>query len=287
MHLSKSKTVAAALFAMGILIGCGTAQDNSSSPQVDAVPIAQTNALASKQARDTALTRAKQQGGADLKVSMHKATDMARFLRVRASSSASLGKGAAKTAAAQASESATFFRDFGPAMGVSDPASMRLESTQTDELGHTHLTYRQYHAGIPVFGAMLKTHFDKNGRLHEVAGTAIPDISVNTTPTLSRDQAGAVARAAVVADRGDSDVIQPRGGTLYVFREGLARGVPGENHLAWEVEVSDGGYVRELVYVDAHRGKVIDRINMVQDAMFRRAYDGHNLPFVPNNYPNG
>jgi Zn-dependent metalloprotease len=164
---------------------------------------------------------------------------------------------------------------------------MRLQSTETDNIGHTHLSYRQYHGDVPVFGAMLKTHFDKNGRLHEVAGTAIPDISVSTTPTVSRDQAGAVARAAVVADRGNSDLISARGGSLYVFREGLARGVPGENHLAWEVEVSDGGDVRELVYVDAHTGKVIDRINLVQDAMFRRAYDGHNLPFVPNNYPNG
>jgi hypothetical protein len=283
----KGSSRAAALLAMAILTGCGVGQD-SSSPQADAISVAQANAAVSKQARDTALARAKQKAGAGLKVSMHKSTDMARFLRVPAGSSASLGNGPARTAAQQASESAAFFRDFGPAVGVSNPASMRLQSTKTDRLGHTHLTYRQYHGDVPVFGAPLKPHFVKYGRMHEVAGTAIPDISVSTPPTRSRDQAGAVARAAVVADRGDSELLRVGGATLYIFREGLAQGVPnGENHLAWEVEVTDGGGVRERVYVDAHSGKVIDRINMVQDAMFRRAYNGLNLPRVPDNYPNG
>ncbi len=72
-----------------------------------------------------------------------------------------------------------------------------------------------------------------------------------------------------------------------MYREGLAQGVPGESHLAWEVEVTDGAGIRDFVYVDAHSGKFIDRINAVHDDLFRRAYDGHNLPFVPPNYPNG
>ena len=291
MHWTRSSRVAATLLAVGILTGCGVGQDSSSSsssPQAVPITATQANELASKQARDTALARAKQKAGASLKVSMHKSTDMARFIRVPQDTSASLGTSLAKTAADQAAESAAFFRDFGPAMGVSNPASMRLQSTKTDKLGHTHLTYRQYHGDVPVFGATLKTHFDRNGRMSEANGTAIPDISVSTTPSVSSDHAGAVARAAVVADRGDSDVLRVGRGTLYVFREGLAQGLPGgENLLAWEIEVTDGGGVRDLVYVNAHSGKVIDRINMVQDAMFRRAYNGLNLPRVPNNYPNG
>jgi Zn-dependent metalloprotease len=283
-----SASRAGALLAMGTLIGCGVGQNGGSSPQADPFTVTQTNELASKQARDTALGKARQKAGANLKVSMHKSTAMARFLRVPAGSNASLGNGNAKTAVEQAADSAAFFRDLGPAVGVSDPASMRLQSRKTDKLGKTHLTYRQYHGDVPVFGATLKTHFDKNGRMEEVNGTAIPDISVNTTPSVSSDRAGAVARAAVVADRGDSAELRVARGTLYVFREGLAQGVPdGENLLAWEVEVTDGAGVRDLVYVNAHSGKVVDRINMVQDAMFRRAYNGLNLPRVPDNYPNG
>src|SRR5262245_3642515 len=220
MRLTSALRVTAVL-AMGILTGCGVGQDGSSSVQGDPFTVAQANALSSKQARDTALGNAKQKAGGNLKVSMHKATDMARFIRVPSGSSASLGTGNAKAACGQAADSAAFFRDFGPAVGVRNPASMRLQSTKSDKLGKTHLTYRQYHGDVPVFGATLKTHFDKNGRMEEVNGTAIPDISVNTTPSVGSDRAGAVARAAVVADRGDSVDLRAGKGTLYVFREGL------------------------------------------------------------------
>ena len=40
--------------------------------------------------------------------------------------------------------------------------------------------------------------------------------------------------------------VSVRGTTLYVFRTGLAQGVEGENHLAWEVEVGNGTDIREL-----------------------------------------
>ena len=59
------------------------------------------------------------------------------------------------------------------------------------------------------------------------------------------------------------------------------------NHLAWEIEVTDGAGIRDFVYVGAHSGKVIDRITAVRDELNRRAYDGKNLPFIPPNYPQG
>ena len=152
------------------------------------------------------------------------------------------------------SESEAFFRDFGSAVGVSNPASMRLQSTETDSIGYTHLTYRQYHGDVPVFGAMVKTHFGRNGRLLEVAGTAIPDISVSTTPAVSREQAGAVARAAVVADRGNSDLIQPRGstrmGTALRHAIGKMRDVRAPNR--YLMLISDG-FPQDLDYGDDRR----------------------------------
>ena len=70
-----------------------------------------------------------------------------------------------------------------------------------------------------------------------------------------------MARASVAAERGDAEALRIGTVTLYVYREGLAQGVPGENHLAWEVEVTDGAGIRDFVYVGAHTGKVIDRIS--------------------------
>lgn len=59
----------------------------------------------------------------------------------------------------------------------------------------------------------------------------------------------------------------------------------GENYLVWEVEVGNGVDVREMVYIDAHSGKFVDQLPGIIDSMFRRAYDGMNLPTVPPSYP--
>ena len=61
--------------------------------------------------------------------------------------------------------------------------------------------------------------------------------------------------------------------------------MPGSNHLVWQIEVGNDTDIREFVYVDAHSGKIVDRLPGLYDALSRRAYDGQNLPVVPPTYP--
>jgi len=238
----------------------------------------------SAKAKD-ALARLERATGGAVTASTHRSTAVSRF--IRAAPGASLGRGPATSAAAKEQESLAFFRAYGAALGVDDAAALRLVGTTTDALGQTHLTWKQFHGGVPVFAATVKTHFDASHRLRSVGGTAIPDITVNETPIWTREDAAVVAHGAIAAERGDAGRLGVGTSTLYVYRTGLARGVPGANHLAWEIEVTDGAAIRELVYVDAHTGKVIDRVNGVHDDLSRRAYDGHNLAFAPANYPTG
>jgi Zn-dependent metalloprotease len=239
------------------------------------------------QAREQALQRLQAATGNSVIASEHKSTGAMRFIRVRPGSARGLSATPAATARQKEQQSTTFFADYGALVGVSDPASLRLASSTTDALGETHLTWHQFYRGLPVFAGVLKTHFDRSNRLKAVTGTAIPDIALDPAPSFPNAQAGQLARSAVVAERGDSDALRVGRTTLYVYREGLAQGVPGVNHLAWEVEVTDGAGIRDLVYVGAHSGKIIDTVSAVHDDLFRRAYDGHSLPFVPPNYPNG
>jgi Zn-dependent metalloprotease len=220
-------------------------------------------------------------------VSTHRATGAGRFVRLRPGAGAGLGRGPATTERQKEEESVAFFREYGAALGITDPRALRLVSTATDRLGETHLTWKQFHGAVPVFAGTIKTHFDAAHRLKAVTGTAIPDIAVDPTPTWSSQRAAGVARGSVAAERGNAEALRVGTVTLYVYREGLARGVPGENHLAWQVEVTDGAGIRDFVYVGAHSGKVIDRISAVHDGLNRRAYDGHELAFAPTNYPNG
>jgi Zn-dependent metalloprotease len=250
-------------------------------------PLASAQSRGQREARDAALRRLQGATGGAAVVSAHKATEAARFIRLRPGARAGLGRGPASTSRQKEQESVLFFRDYGATLGIGDPASLRLVSTATDGLGETHLTWKQFHLGVPVFAGTIKTHFDAAHELKSVTGTAIPEIGVNPNPSWSRERAAQVARASVGAERGSADALRIGTVTLYVYREGLAQGLPGENHLAWEVEVTDGAGIRDFVYVGAHSGKVIERISAVHDELNRRAYDGHNLPFVPPNYPHG
>jgi Zn-dependent metalloprotease len=238
------------------------------------------------ESRDAALRRLQDAAGGGAVIAMQRATGAARFIRLPPGA-LGLGHGRATTAGERQSQSVAFFREYGPGIGIEDPLSLRFVSTATDRVGETHLTWKQFYGSIPVFAGTIKTHFDKSGQLKAVTGTGIPGIAVDPTPTWSTASAAQVARASVASERGHADALRIGTVTLYVYRQGLAQGVPGESHLAWEVEVTDGAGIRDFVYVDAHSGKVIDRINAVHDDLFRRAYDGHNLPFVPPNYPNG
>ncbi len=114
---------------------------------------------------------------------------------------------------------------------------------------------------MPVFGATLKAHFDASGRLTVVNGAVIPDIDVSVTPSRSAQEAEATAVSHL--KRKGMSASQSR---LLVYREGLAKGVPGANHLAYEVVVTNKR-VREFIYVDAHTGKFIDRISGTPDAL--------------------
>jgi Zn-dependent metalloprotease len=243
------------------------------------------------QARDpAAIQRLRAENGGS-EVSLDAATGTAKFARLghgapyqpaaRTAQPVQAAPAQAATAQARKDSAAAFINRNGRAFGLkSGTAELTLRKLTSDRLGHTHLTYSQEYAGLHVFGAMLKAHFDANGDLTVVNGTLVPDIEVSAAPSRSAHQAEATA-VKFVKGKG----LAARGSRLLIFREGLAKGVPGDNHLAYEVEVGNGTNVREFVYVDAHTGKVIDQITGITDQLNRRAYDGQNLPDVPPSYP--
>jgi Zn-dependent metalloprotease len=248
---------------------------------------AHAQSVRAEETRDAAAFRRLQaQTGGRVAVTLNKATGGARFIRVPPGAPAALAAGRAATVAEKQQRSQAFFRDYAALLGVQDAAMLRFDSASTDRLGETHLTWRQFYREVPVFAAVLKTHFDSSQRLKAVGGTTVPDIAVNPVPSVARERAIAVALAQVTDPGQGTAALRAGTTTLYVYREGLAQGVPGANRLAWEVEVTNGVSIRELLYVDAHNAKVIDRVSGIHDDLRRRAYDGHDLAFVPQNYPN-
>lgn len=227
--------------------------------------------------------------GGSAQVSVSEATGAARFVRTAPGKALGLLKQAERAASTDAKKdrSARFFEAYGSVFGITD-ASGELEAVRVakDRQGGTHITYRQVYRGLPVFAGQLRSHFDAADELVAVNGTFVPELLVDPNPRRTAEEAGKTALAKVEADSGQAGKLSVAGTTLLVFREGLAKGVPGPNHLAWQVEVGDGASVREFVYVDAHTGKFVDQITGIHDGLSRRAYDAQGATAPGPNYPN-
>jgi Zn-dependent metalloprotease len=219
-----------------------------------------------------ALARLRASVGADARLSVNPATGTARFVSLPAGKTGDLSPVVTGTPAQKA---AAFFAAHGGAFGIRDAAAeLSLRKHTTDPTGMTHLDYQQVYSGVPVFAGVLKAHFDRGGALRSVNGVFVPEVNVSPVPRLSAADAGERALAAVAAQKQPEKAPAVRRSRLYVYRAGLAKGVPGSNHLVYEVEVGNQRDVRELVYVDAHRGNVVDQVTGIHEALARRVYDG-------------
>jgi Zn-dependent metalloprotease len=176
-----------------------------------------------------------------------------------------------------------FFARFGETFGITDASQLKLSSATNDAFGATHLTYEQVYQGLPVFGAVLKVHVDAANDLTAVNGVFVPNIDLGTTPRLTAAQAARLAIEEVAADpptdeHGDAaDVgandLTAESSTLLVYRTRLIRDLAGSNQLAYEVVVTNGSSVREVVFVHAQAGKILNRYSEISDALHRVLYE--------------
>jgi Zn-dependent metalloprotease len=226
--------------------------------------------------------------GAATEVTLNPATGAARFVRLGLEGTAPsrapgpAAGGATPAAAALEAASADFLARHGRLFGLADArAELFLVGRARDAQGGTHLTYQQRRGGVPVFAAILKTHFDAAGALRVVNGITVPDVDVSVIPSRGEQEAARTAEARVRA-QGKGEGVVARETELVVYRTGLVQGIAGANHLAWRVEVGNGEDVREFVFVDAHTGKFLDQFTGVLHARHRRAYNhGSNFPDHP------
>lgn len=219
------------------------------------------------------------------RVGLHRATGAARFVRLGAPGRAALAPPALLQIPRE-NRMRDFIARHGDVFGIRDAATELFESrVTTDALENTHVTYQQRHRGVPVFAGELRAHFNNAGELTVVNGTFIPDLDVDPTPAHDAAAAANVAVNKVEGEKGRTG-LRAAQSDLVVFRAGLAKGVAGRNHLAWRVEVGNGGDVREFVFIDAHTAKFIEQFTGIHDALNRRAFDGQgSTSATPPNYP--
>jgi Zn-dependent metalloprotease len=218
-----------------------------------------------------AITRLQALGSPSQGVSIANATGLARFMRLDSSQTglrALAGQNADATTRA-------FLADHGDAFGLR-PATdeLVLLRQDADASGSTRVRYRQLHRGLPVFAAEVVSQFNPSQVLTAISASTVEVGPLDITPTWSLEEAESTARSVVADNPPEESVaasIQTLRSELLLYHTGLVRDVPGQVHLAWKLEVADAGRsVREFVFVDAHTGKVLNRINGIQTALDRK-----------------
>ena len=177
-----------------------------------------------------------------------------------------------------ATKARTYLDRFGTAFGA---GKGELVQTKVDSgaWGWT-VTYVQQYRGVPVFGSTIKANLDKDGDLTAVTGYAAPGLDLSVAPRVSAADAGARAVSIVKADPPTTEEGEPAATAgieadpkLVIYRTGSTRGATGESLLAYQVQVTNGTNVRDMVVLDAATNKPLNRYSMMTDAIDRELYE--------------
>lgn len=145
----------------------------------------------------------------------------------------------------------------------------QVSAMTVDTIGVEHVTYQQSYDDVPVFGGQVKVHYNPEDDRRTITGKTLPDISVDTTPTVSAETAGGIAQA--LADQ----TATVKQSTLYIFNEFLInKNKPDQSILVWEIELyNQAPLFHEFYYINAHSGELVYQITGVPDAINRLIYD--------------
>ncbi len=150
----------------------------------------------------------------------------------------------------------------------SDLANLQVTKSYTAIDGVTHVTFSQSVDGIESFDSYLRGNVAKNGRLINISGAPVSDLSVaTTTPDLSADEALLAARENVGGDATVPPVEKRSQGpdrktTYETYAESATLKVfaqAGQDQLVWDVQVLDSDSILYRVAVDAASGEVLFR----------------------------
>ena len=152
---------------------------------------------------------------------------------------------------------------------------LKFIKKRKDSLGMNHLRYNQNYQDIPIFGAQIIVHLEKDFSVSSVNGKTIPAISLNVKPDVSEDEAAAIAKEEYKKKYGN-DAIEIKNAYLYILNKKIVdeNEKDEENYLAWQVELYGIRYQktssRIFFFIDAHTGKPVYQIQGVKKAISRK-----------------
>lgn len=176
-----------------------------------------------------------------------------------------------------ASVAVTYFKCFAASYGLTNPEAevassrLKLDAGRNAVLGKKHVTMRQSHGGLPIFGAEAIVHLNSSNAVLSANGKIVPSLALDVQPTLTAAQAESIASAQLTAEETARRAAMqaPSAETvLGIAHPGVIQ-LPGtEPKLVYQVRRS--GY---LTLVDARTGDVVVHVDATSSARDRKSYD--------------
>jgi len=169
-----------------------------------------------------------------------------------------------------------YFDDHRDFFGLSDLDDIQISKVERDSLGMTHIRVRQIHFDLPVDGADLYLHLDKENVIRTINGLLGSEIAqVPVAEYSSRHKIITVLRQNLHAR------------TLNLLEDPVLvyRARPDhKTRLAWRCMLNwsdDEGSYQDKVYLDARNGALLSRISLIHDALYRKIYNGNQSTSMP------
>jgi Zn-dependent metalloprotease len=103
-----------------------------------------------------------------------------------------------------------FLLDNARLLQLSDDLAELVERSRVDSLIGTHITFAQHYEGVPVFGAEVKVHVSRDGRVIAMNNTTVPGLQLDVQPKISAERAlDLVLSGLPAADRRDAELALP------------------------------------------------------------------------------
>jgi len=177
----------------------------------------------------------------------------------------------------------TIAESYGPAFGLNSPAKeLKLKKQTRHSDAVTTYRYQQQYNGVPVIGAELVAGMDEQNQMKYISGETTLNLSINTTPSITSEQATGIALSAVSKwYRKSKDSFATGIVELSVFNSNLISPDTKPAVLVWKLEVTAEN-INEFILVDAMTGAITFHLNQVHEALNRQTYTANNTADYQN-----
>jgi len=179
--------------------------------------------------------------------------------------------------AASPEDAARFYlADCGSIFGLSGEGNeLSLTSQRSIEGGRHVVRFQQNYQGIPVVGGEMLMQLTSDNNVLVVNGNMLPNIELDTQPSVDAATAQAAALQLTADQRGVGvEALKVSDAQLWIYTPKFIESKDGPTSLVWRMEVTptELAPIRELVLINAHDGSVVLDVNQVDTALNRMTY---------------